>query len=153
MYYIYIWWDLPRGAALYYCRGWEAPRSALHSLEMQGSCGVGPVWVQRPWKSKDTHESRVASGVNPSPRAGEDLYSSSSGRAGSKRGQIVLSPSFSSIHALNELNDPHPLWGEPTTLVSPQTQMLIWSQSPSQEHPEIMFNLDTYRTSQIDTWN
>lgn len=48
-------------------------------------------------------------------------------RQARNRGQIPLSTVFRSIQALNELDDFHLLWGELSTLLNPQTQMLLLS--------------------------
>ena len=65
--------------------------------------------------------------------------SSSSRQEG--RGYILHSSAFGSIQTLQVLHEAHAHRGGLVTLLSPPVQMPISSETPSQTHPEIMFNL------------
>ena len=64
--------------------------------------------------------SRVASGINPSPRIGENQCPSSSREA--EKEQILPTSVFGSIQAVNRLGAAHRHWGGPSILLSVRIQ-------------------------------
>lgn len=62
-----------------------------------------------------------ADGVTPSPRAGDEMRCPSSSSEAEKKGQIPPSSGLCSVQSCDGLEDAHPHWGGPSTLLGPPT--------------------------------
>lgn len=127
---MYIKEDLLQAIGSHNYRGWEIPPSA--NWRPRKSLGtVISVWVCR----AEHQESQECKSTSEGRRKRDEMSQLRS-EAEEKHGKEFLLPPPVVLFR-------PPTRGGQSVFQSPLTQMLIWSQTPSQTHPEVVFNSGT----------